>query len=199
MREPVLARLRPVDMNPLDGIPESVQQLPLQLAGLFHSGLKISYRRLCSHTGPDNRGNIFCASAEIVLLHATVDQWLDLGATMPVKHAHSLRPMKTMRRQRDEVRPEFLRVQRQPAAAERGIDEKRDAPFAREFGCLGDRLNRAKVVVAVVQADDRGVVAQRLAKRRRIKPPLVIHGQLRALKSLFFKPSDGTQHSRVFD
>ena len=64
MREPVLARLRPVEMNPLDGIPESVQQLPLQLAGLFHSGLKISYRRLCSHTGPDNRGNIFCASAE---------------------------------------------------------------------------------------------------------------------------------------
>ena len=64
---------------------------------------------------------------------------------------------------------------RQPAATESGIDEERDAPFTREPGPLGDWLDGAEVVTGVVQADERGVIAKRLAKRCWINPPLVIH------------------------
>ena len=175
MREPVFARLRPVEMNSRDGIPDSGQQLPLQLTGEIAPLPEVGQRRFSSHAGPNDGGNILSASAEFVFLHAAVNQWFDQGTTIPVKHAHPLRPVKPMRRQRDQIDSELLHVQRQPAAAESGIDEERDAPFTREPGRLGDWLDGAEVVTGVVQADERGVIAKRLAKRCWINPPLVIH------------------------
>ena len=51
----------------------------------------------------------------------------------------------------------------------------------------------------MVQANKRGVVSQRLAKRINVNPPSAIDGQSRALKSLNLKPSDGPEHGRVLD
>ena len=72
---------------------------------------------------------------------------------MPVQDPHTLGTVKTMRREGEQVRAQPLHIHLQPARARLGIHVQRDAPFMGRLADLPDRLNRADVVIDMVDRD----------------------------------------------
>ena len=199
MREPQRSRFRAVEVEAFDGVPEAIPQFFLKCRGVRGSFFEVGLSVLGCDTGSDDHGDIFCSSPKFVFLHAAVYQRFNACAPLFVKNPHAFRPVKTVGRQREQIDAELRCVDREPTPAERGVDKQRDTSITCALGSLGDRLNGAKIVTGMVQANEGGVVSQRLAKRINVNPPLAIDGQSRALEPLTLKPSDGTEHGRVLD
>ena len=72
MREPQRSRLRAIEVEAFDDVPEAIPQIFLKPRRLRGSSFEVGLSVLGCAPGSDYRGDIFCSSPKFVFLHAAV-------------------------------------------------------------------------------------------------------------------------------
>ena len=111
---------------------------------------------------PDGARHVLGAGAPVALLRPAVLLGEDVGAAPDPQRPGALRALGLVRRQRDEVRAEGVDVEVEPRRRLDGIDvEQEPAPRPDDLRDLGDRLDRADLVVREHHRDEDRAVGDR--------------------------------------
>ncbi len=94
------------------------------------------------------------------------------------KRADSLRPVNLVRRDRREVDAGLFHIDRHLADRLDGVAMKDDALFLGDLADLGNRMNRADLVVGPHDRDEHGLVGDRAAHRVGIDHPVLVDRQI---------------------
>ena len=113
--------------------------------------------------------------------------------------AGALRPVKLVRRERQQVDAEAGHVDGNLAHRLHGIGVKKCAFFVREPGQLRHGLDGANFVVGVHHRDERGLVGQGSPQPIRVDDSAFVHGQQRHLPSPAGQRLNRIEHGLVLD
>ena len=117
-----------------------------------------------------------------------------------VEQADPFRAVKLVRGQRQQVHVQHLHVQRKIAAGLHRVGVEGNAVLSGDGADLGDRFDRAHLVVGVHHADQRGVRSNRRGYGRRLHQASAVHRQDRHLEvEVPGQVGRGVQHSVVLD
>ena len=125
---------------------------------------------------PGDRRHVLGAGAAVALVLAAGQDRLHPRAALDPQRAGALRAVELVRRQRQQIDAERAHVDRNLAGRLHGVGVHQRAVLVRDRGELGDRLNRADLVVRVHHRDERRVVgrspraADRARRRRSDRP-----------------------------
>ena len=139
------------DRGPQRRVKAVAQSLHLQVRRLVRSRSPAS---VAAAPRPRDVGHVLGPGAPAVLVPAAVDQRIEPRARAHVECADPLRGVELVAGDRQQVDAERLDVERQLAHRLRGVCVDEHAALVRHGRDLGDRLNRADLVVGVHHADE---------------------------------------------
>ena len=127
----------------------------------------------------DGACHVLRAGTPVALLLAPVLLGQDVGSVAEEQRADALRALELVGGDRHEVSPERANVKLHIRSGLHGIDVEQHATVAADlFGDLGDRLDRAHLVVGEHDRDQDRAVGDRRVQLVRVNPPVAIHRQL---------------------
>ena len=121
----------------------------------------------------------------------------DAGLLVAVEHADAFRPVEAVRREADQCRAELLHVDRQPTGAGLAIDVERRALLGADLADLAHRLDRADVVVHMVDGDEDGLRGDGGTKFFQLEHALGIDADAGAGPALLLEELDGIDDARM--
>ncbi len=132
----------------------------------------------------DRPGDVLGAGAAVALLGATLLLRQDVRAVPDIERSDALRPLELVRPERDEVCPERLDIDVDVRCRLDRVDVE-DEALARSHpgGDLGDRLDRAHLVVGEHDRDEDRLVVERRLELVGVHPAVAVDRQLDDLEA----------------
>ena len=148
---------------------------------------------------PDDAGHVLGPGPSLALLRAAVELRQHVGATPHEQRADALRAAELVRGEADEVRLPGVHVDRRVRGELHGVDvELRRVP-AHDLPDLGDRLDRADLVVRGHHADERRALGERIGHGERVDAAGSVHGEDGHVEVAALEDRDAVQDGLVLD
>src|SRR6185369_5994011 len=101
------------------------------MASMLLAGGNFPPSNFCGDTCSNNRRDVFGASTSSAFLFATMNERLQPCTTMPVKHTHSFRTVKSVWGNGQQIHSQVFHIQWHPPGAGDCIDEQGNSALAR--------------------------------------------------------------------
>ena len=149
----------------------------------------------------DGAGDVLGAGAAVALLRAADDLRGERRAASHVQRADALRAVDLVRGDREQVDAERIDVEVERAGGLHGVGVDGDARVVRldDARDLGDRLDRADLVVGVHDADEDGAIVERVAERVEVDEAFAVDGQVGDAEALLLERGALVQDGVVLD
>ena len=189
----------PVDSTPGTARTASDRRAAL-LAQSRHGLRPLRARQVVRRGQPDRTGDVLRARPPVALLGAALLLGEDVRPVADVQRADALGPLELVRPERHEVRAERLDVEVDVRRGLDGVDVQQEA-LARPHagGDLGDRLDRADLVVGEHDRDQDRLVVERRLELVGVDPAVAIDRQLDDLEAELLEVAEGVADGVMLD
>src|SRR5439155_4077211 len=195
------AVLRPCYVHMRDALRDAPEQTIAQLAGVGVAGVELFVRKLQRLRHADDPGDVLGTGASVLLLAAAELLPLDGGALADIERTGALWTVELVRADAEHVDADTVRVDVEHAS---GLDGVRVEDGARVLGLdhprgLLDRLDGADLVVDVHDADERGVIGDRVFEVLQVNEALTVDAEIRDAEALLFEALGLVEDGVVLD
>ena len=97
MRQPPVVRLWAVQVNPLDGLSNTLEQSHLQLGRVGRPLGKRSFGVFSGDSASDHRGHVFRAGTKLIFLHPAMKEFFHARTPVFVQHTNPFWAVKAVR------------------------------------------------------------------------------------------------------
>jgi hypothetical protein len=148
---------------------------------------------------PHRAGNVLHAGAQVKLLKATVQDFLDGRPLADVEAADAPGAVDGVRGDGDQVHRNLPDVQRHAGEGMGGIGMEEDTLFPADFGNGADVLERANLLVGSLYGDQNGLRREGLPQVVQVHPSGLVHADVGGPEALSLQRADGVEDGEVLN